>query len=287
MIKFSKFNILKDYLFIMIGCFFVALALSVFFEPNSIVTGGAMGVSVIVASFSAKYFNFSIPMWLTNFIVNIPLFLIAFKVSGLKTVRRTLFATLFLSFSLLLTEFIPNIPTDFVISVVFGSVLTGLGLGLVFKSNCTTGGSDMAASLIHNRLRHISVAKIMFILDAFIITAGFFEFDVTTTFYSIISVYLIAKIVDTVLEGLDFAKGAFIVSDKSEEIADEITKTLSRGATFLHGTGAYSGKRKNVILCAVSKKEVIRLKDIVAKIDSDAFVMVADIKEVLGYGFKE
>lgn len=287
MTKIDKYSFLRDYAFIIIGCFFMASALSIFLEPHNIVIGGVTGLAVIVASISERLFGFAIPLWFTNLVINIPLFLIGFKVYGFRFLKRTLFSTLFLSFALFITDFIPPIDSDLTIAVLFGGALTGFGLGLIFRSKATTGGSDMAGSLLNKYFRHISVAKLMLIIDVIIITAGFFEFGTTPTLYAIVCVFIISKVVDAVLEGLDFAKAAFIISNKNDKIAEAISDRLGRGITFLYGEGAYTKEKKNIILCAVSKKEVHVLKDIAKQIDSSAFIMVADIREILGEGFKE
>lgn len=282
-----KNSIFIDYIFIVIGCTLMGIALNSFLEPKELVIGGATGIAVIVSHVSKQFFNFEIPMWLTNIVINIPLFIIAVKTFGIKFIKRTLFSTLFLSFALVYTSYIPYIEIDYLLASVFGGVLTGAGLGLIFKAFATTGGSDLAATIIHKYQRQYSVAKIMFVLDVIIISMGFFVFGINATMYAIIAVFIISKVIDAVLEGLDFAKAVFIISRKSNEIADVIFKELDRGVTSLYGKGMYSGEDTNVLLCVVGKKEISKLKDLVEIVDTSAFMVIADVREVLGEGFSD
>lgn len=279
-------NTLFEYGFIVLGVTIMAVAINIFLDPNNLVIGGVTGLAIIIRDLSERFIGYSIPLWLTNIILNIPLFLIGMKTLGIKFLKRTVFATMFLSLALIYTKWIPIFESDLTIASIFGGLLSGAGLGLIFRSSATTGGSDLAASIIHKYNRHISVARIMLIIDVIIIIAGFFVFGSLATMYAIIAVFIISKVVDAMLEGLSFAKAAFIISDKSDEIADSIIKNLDRGATSLFGKGMYTGIQRNVILCVVSKKEILKLKVITAKIDLNAFVIVADVREVLGEGFQ-
>lgn len=279
-------NTLFEYGFIVLGVTIMAVAINIFLDPNNLVIGGVTGLAIIIRDLSERFIGYSIPLWLTNIILNIPLFLIGMKTLGIKFLKRTVFATMFLSLALIYTKWIPIFESDLTIASIFGGLLSGAGLGLIFRSSATTGGSDLAASIIHKYNRHISVARIMLIIDVIIIIAGFFVFGSLATMYAIIAVFIISKVVDAMLEGLSFAKAAFIISDKSDQIADSIIKNLDRGATSLFGKGMYTGIQRNVILCVVSKKEILKLKVITAKIDLNAFVIVADVREVLGEGFQ-
>lgn len=264
----------------------MALALSLFLEPNSIVTGGVTGLAIVIEHLSEITFGKRIPLWLTNIVLNIPLFLITIKVFGMKFLKRTLFATIFLSVSLYFTEFIPPIDVDNTLACVFGGAICGVGLGFIFRGNATTGGTDLAASIIHKYVKYFSVPKIMFFIDIIIVIAGFFVFGSIATMYAIISIYIISKVIDAILEGLSFAKAAFIISEKYEEITNEILSKLDRGATAIYGKGMYTKKELNILLCVVSQKEIFKLKEITSDIDPNAFVIVADVREALGEGFK-
>lgn len=278
-------NKILNFCFIFIGTLFMAVALNVFFEPNNIVIGGATGVAVIIKHLTAGIFDGGISLGVSNLIINVPLFFIAIKIFGRRFIGKTLFATLMLSLNLELTAWLPAFFGDFIIISVFGGVLTGLGLAFIFRAGATTGGSDMAASLIQYKFKHFTVAGVMFAIDVVIICFGYFIFGLSATMYAVISVFITSKVIDAVLEGLAFAKAAFIISEKSDEICDVIFRELDRGVTSLYAKGMFSGKEKNVLLCVVSNKEVFKIKEIAKEIDESAFVMVTDVREVLGEGF--
>lgn len=274
-----------EYAIIIVGTSFLAMAINIFFDPLELVTGGVTGLSIVIKELSSKFFDGGIPLWILNISINIPLFIIAIIIKGKNFGGRSLFATLYLSFALYYTQWLPMITTDILLGSVFGGVLAGLGLGLVFSAYSTTGGTDLAASIIQHYIKHVSVAKIMFILDGIIIAFGFFVFGPEKAMYAIVSVYISVKVIDAILDGLHFSKAAFIISDYHEEISKNIFSKLERGVTGLYGEGLYSKKSKEVLMCVVSKKQIVKLKDIVREIDDDAFIIVADVREVLGEGF--
>lgn len=279
-------NAVMDYIFVFIGTLLMAVALNVFFDPNNIVIGGATGIAVIVKHLSQRYLGFAFPLGITNFVINIPLFTISIKVFGLKKIRKSFLATVLLSLNLIFTQFLPVFEGDLVLVTVFGGALTGMGLALIFRSGATTGGSDMAASLLQRYFKHYTVANIMFVLDVVIIVGGYFVFGSVATMYAVITVFIVTKVIDAFLEGLSFAKAAFIISDYFDEISKAVIDELDRGVTSLYGRGMFSRSDKNVLLCVVSRKEVLRLKEIAKSIDENAFIMVADVREVLGEGFR-
>ena len=178
-------------------------------------------------------------------------------------------------------------PDDIFLASVFGGVISGLGIGLVLMANATTGGTDTMAAIIQHFIRHYSIAQIMQVLDGVIVLAGAWVFGINRALYAIICIYLVSKVSDGILEGLKFSKLAYIISEHYEEIAKQIMKELDRGATGLDAVGMYSGEKKEVLFCVVSKKEIVKVKDIVRRIDADAFMKVSDVREVFGEGFIE
>ncbi len=261
----------------------MASAISLFYAPNDMVTGGFSGIAIIIEKVTSGL----IPIWLTNVVLNVPLFLVGFKIIGKKFLMKTLFATLFFSVALYFLDFVPRFETDLTLAAVFGGTLSGIGLGLVFKSKATTGGTDLLASLLNKFLKHVSVSKILFAIDSCIIVLGFFVFGPTKAMYAIIAVFVATKVIDFVLEGLSFAKAVFVISAKTPEISKFILADLNRGVTSLSGKGMYTNTEKDVLLCVVSSKEVFNLKEFIKNIDESAFVIVADVREVLGEGFKK
>lgn len=284
---FKKHKGLLDYAAIVCGDLLLAFAITAFWEPNQLVTGGVSGIAIIVAVYSQRA-GFTIPLWITNLLLNIPLFLLGLKTMSRDFLIKTAFATFFLSVALYVTALLPPLDLDMTLAAVFGGVFSGLGLGLVFRVMATTGGTDLAASILQRHVfSHFSVARILFALDSFIIAAGLLAFGPSNTLYAIVGVFVSSKVTDAILEGLSFAKAAFIISDCAEPIAVEIMTRLSRGITGLKGQGMFTKQDKNVLLCVVSAKELVKVKAIVHALDRDAFVVVADVREVLGLGFKQ
>jgi uncharacterized membrane-anchored protein YitT (DUF2179 family) len=176
---------------------------------------------------------------------------------------------------------------DYILASIFGGVIGGIGIGLVFLAHATTGGTDMVAALIQHYHKHYSVAQIMQIVDAIVVLAGAYVFGLSKALYAIISIFVISQVSDGIIEGLNFSKLAYIITDKEDEIADAIMTTIDRGATGINARGMYSSSEKKLLLCVVSKKEMVQVKEIVTKIDHSAFVIVSDVREVLGEGFIE
>lgn len=276
-----------DYILIIFGTTLLAFAINVFFEPLEMITGGITGIAIIVKQKTQDLVVGGIPLWLTNLVINIPLFITALIIKGKDFGVRTLFATIYLSFALFYTQWLPEVTSDFMLGSVFGGVIAGVGLGMVFSAFATTGGSDLGATIIQHFHKHISVANILLALDGLVICLGFFVFGAEKSMYAIVSVYITAKVIDAILEGLKFAKAAFIISNKEEIIAKTLLSRLDRGITGLHGQGMYTKASREVLLCVVSKKEIVTLKEIVKECDHNAFVIVADVREVLGEGFIE
>lgn len=198
---------------------------------------------------------------------------------------KTIVTTVFFSAALQAGSILPSYSGDFMLIAIYGGLIDGLGIGFILRGMASTGGVDLLASLIHSKAKHIPLSKIIFAIDVIIIVFGVFVFGAERTMYGIISIFISSKFVSLVLEGLSFSKVAFIISEKNEEISDEIMKVIERGVTSLNGKGMYTGSEKNVLLCVFSQKEIKAVKDIVLKHDPDAFLIVSDVKEVLGEGF--
>ncbi len=282
-----KRNAIWDYIRIIIGTTLLALSITIFFDPLGMVLGGVTGIAIIIKSLTEGLVKGGIPIWISNLVINIPLFLVAVLVKGKSFGRKSVFATFYLSFALYFTQGIPLHTNDIILGSIFGGVLAGIGLGLVFSALSTTGGTDLAASIIQHFIKYISIAKIMMILDGTIILSGLFVFGAEKTMYAILSVYISVKVIDALLEGIYFAKAAFIITDHEAEISKELLIKLERGLTGLNGEGMYTGTPKKVLLCVVSQRQIVQLKEIVRQIDPNAFVIVADVREVLGEGFIE
>ena len=273
-------NILKDACFLTVGCLIMAYSVIAFWSPHNIVTGGVSGLGIIIE------YTWDIPIWLTNIVLNIPLFLLGFKTMGRGFFIKSAITMAMFTASLYAVEFLPLIEADRLISTIFGGVLAGVGMGFVFKAMSSTGGTTLAASIIKQVFaKHWSIGKILFFIEGLIILTGVFVFGPVMAMYAIVAIFVCTKVTDAILEGMSFAKAVFIISDHTEEIAAQIIEKMDRGATELSGRGMYTKNAKNVLLCVVSAKELVNLKVLVHSQDPQAFVIVADIKEVLGEGF--
>ncbi|MCL2616732.1 MAG: YitT family protein [Defluviitaleaceae bacterium] len=277
----------NEYIVITLGVFLFAISVALFFNPHSLVTGGVSGLSVIVYELSQRWWGFAVPLWQTNLVLNVPILAVSVKVFGIRTLAKTVYAMFALTGALYLADFLPEFMVeDLLLVAVFGGILMGIGISFVFRCMATTGGTAALASLINQRVRYLSIAKIMFVLDSVIVMVGLVTFDIYRTLYAIIAIFVATKVIDTVIEGLHFAKAVFIISEKTDAVANGIMHKLQRGVTGLNGQGMYSREAKNVLLCIVSNKQIVELKDIVHNEDEQAFVIVADVREVLGEGFK-
>ena len=272
-----------DAILMVVGTGLMALAIQCIYDPVGLVTGGFTGVAII-----AKYVTKgAVPLWLTNLVLNVPLFLLAALIKGKKFVARTAVATVLLSAWLYVIPLWNLAEGDYVLSAIFGGVICGVGMGMVLLARATTGGTDMLAALIQHKLRHYTIMQIICVIDGIIVAVGIYSFGVKAALYAIVAIYVTSKVSDTLMEGMKYSKAVFIFSDRYKEISDAIMTQMDRGVTGLDAVGMYSGDEKCMLYCVVSKKEIVVLKEIILKIDNNAFVIVTDAREVVGEGFLE
>ncbi len=276
-----------EYLLIIAGAGLMALAINSVFDASGLVTGGFSGVAIIVKAWTEGLVKGGIPLWVTNFVLNIPLLLVGAKIRGFEFVKRAVVGEAALSAWLALQPVWNLAGDDLLLAAVYGGVIQGVGIGLVFLGRGTTGGTDMMAALIQKYLRHYSIAQIMQFVDGVVVLVGMYVFGIYRALYAIIAVYLVTKVSDGIIEGLKFSKAAYIVTNKPREISDMVMQDLGRGVTGIFARGMYSEKEKLMLFCVVSKKEIVYLKERVDEIDPDAFVIVTDAREVHGEGFIE
>ena len=285
--KSVKRSTARDYLLITLGTALVAFAVASIYDPVGLVTGGFSGLSIIVKRLTEPVIPGGIPLGVTNLVLNIPFFLIAIRLKGLRYIVKTLFATMMLSAWLSVLPVIPLAQGDLLLSALYGGVFMGTGLGMVFVAQATTGGTDLIAAIIQHFWKHYSIADIMQVLDALIVIAGASIFGIQMALYAIIAIYLVSKVSDGLIEGLKFSKAAFIITEKPKELSAVLMKELDRGVTGISARGMYSGDKKNMLFCVVARKEIVRLKEVTLELDPGAFVIVTDAREVLGEGFIE
>ncbi|MBE3571062.1 MAG: YitT family protein [Bacillales bacterium] len=273
---------IKNILFICIGAAIYAFGLVHFNMENNLAEGGFTGITLLL------YNLFGIDPSYTNLLLNIPVFIIGWKLLGSKTFRYTIIGTLSLSIFLwIFQRFQLNIPLhhDLLLAALFAGVFIGIGLGIIFRFGGTTGGVDIIARLV-NKYTHISMGKTMFIFDACVITASLLTYiNYREAMYTLVAVFVSARVVDFMQEGAYTARGAFIISEKNEEIAHKILKEMDRGVTVFKGHGFFTKKDRNVLYCVVAKNEIVRLRNMITSIDPHAFVSVMEVHEVLGEGF--
>jgi uncharacterized membrane-anchored protein YitT (DUF2179 family) len=284
----------KDYLFILVGSFILAAGFVYFVSPHKIVPGGVYGIAIVVHYLTEGVFSFwpeGIPIGLFGLILNIPLTIAGIKILGprfgVKTVIGFVLTSVFMDG---ITYFRPNgnIPLvdDVLLSSVFGGVLIGFGLGLIFKSRATSGGSDIIAMIIAKYTK-LQLGKLMIYVDSVIVLLALFAFqDWHIPLYSWVVIYISGRAIDMTLEGADYNKALLIISNKHAEIKHKLLHDLERGGTYLSGEGMYTGEEKRIIYTVVSRREVAILEEYISKIDPDAFITIMDAKEILGEGFQ-
>lgn len=280
--KNSKLNF-EDIFVLLIGCFLMSISINMFFDPHDIAPGGLTGLSILASTLTG------IPIWLLNISVDIPLFLFAYRILSKKDSLKTVLGIIFLTTSLKITESFSNIhiTDDVLLSAISGAIIMGISLGLIFRINGSTGGTDLIGLLANKFMPNLSVPMLMGCADAIVvILSGIVSKNIEIALYSAIALYIIVKVSDIMVEGINTSTSFTIISDKYKEIGQVITDELERGATILKGEGFYTNKEKNVLLVVVSKKEVVTLKKLVKSIDENAFIIITDIFEALGEGFK-
>ena len=291
-------KIFFDYSFIVVGTFILAFAIAVFLNKVELSTGGVSGIATVLNNLPIK-----IPLWATTLSINVVLFVFGFKMLPKSSILKTVVGIALFSGFLAITEalantvlkgFIDKLASDIWVCSIFGGVLVGVGVGLVVLRDASTGGSDFAALMLHKIMPHISVGTFIMIIDTSIIilsgiVLGFngAENSFMIIFYSIVSLFISNKITDLILVGGDRGRSVYIVTKKSEEIAQRVMNELERGVTAIHSRGCYEGYEGEMLMCIVRTKEVPKILAIVREVDPSAFTVISEVKEVRGLGFKE
>lgn len=277
-------SVLWEYFLMTLGTFLMAIALVSFLEPYIIAPGGVTGLAIIIKKIAG------VPMDVTNLVINVPLFIMGLIMLGKKFGFNTAYATVMLSVFIRIAIMYVDVDAfyleDTLLAAIYGGVIMGIGIGLVFRTGGTTGGTDLAGAILHKYFPHISIAKLMMVLDFIIVVgSGIVNQRLETALYSIIALFILVRVADLIVEGLNYAKEFIIISEKHEEIGYAIIHKMDRSATVLKSKGLFSGEEKNVLMCIVSRAEVALLKKTVEEIDPFAFVTVSTVYEVLGEGF--
>lgn len=266
---------------IIVGCIVFALGFNLFLDPNDLNAGGLSGLAMILA----QWLGFGSVGMLTA-LMNLPLFAIGGLRIGKKFFVGSLVGMVTLSAALDLLKSIPVPETDPLLAALYGGVLCGLGLGLVFITGASTGGSDIIVRLLKKKWQNVPIGTINICFDLTVAAlTGLVFWDISSALYSGVAIFVTGQIIDAVVYRFDYSKVALIISREHEAIAREIGLQLNRGATFLHGEGTYSHLNTKVILTAVKKQQLAELKRLVVEIDPDAFIIVQEAHQVLGDGF--
>ena len=254
------------------------------YGPNHIAFGGITGVAQII-----NHIFPAVPVGVMAIVMNIPLFLLGWKLIGGRLLVSSLYA-MFLSsiFIDILTPLYDWQPMDPLLACIFGGLTLGLSLGLVFQQGATTGGTDLIARLLKLKLAWLPMGRLLLGIDLAVIVVAAVAFrTLYAALYGLVALYVSTIVMDGVLYGMDTAKVAYIISDKNKEICDTIVRDLDRGVTILHGQGAYTGADKDVLMCAFKQREIAAIRAAVKEIDPAAFLIVCNAHEVLGEGFRD
>lgn len=272
---------IKNIIFILFGAAIFAFGIVHFNMQNNLAEGGFTGITLLL------YFLFGIDPSYTNLALNIPLFFIGWKLLGRHTFLYTMIGTVAVSLFLwIFQRYTIHMPLkhDMTLAALFAGVFIGVGLGIIFRYGGTTGGVDIIARLVY-KYKGISMGKTMFTFDAVVITLSLLYLSYREAMYTLVAVFIAARVIDFMQEGGYAAKGAMIISEKSEEIANKILTEMDRGVTVLKGRGSYTKRDRDVLYCIVAKNELPRLKSVIISVDPHAFVAVTDVHDVLGEGF--
>jgi len=273
-----------SYCLIIIGSFILASGFVLFITPYKIVPGGVYGISIVL------HYLFGTPVGMMALAFDIPLTILGMKILGPRFGFKTILGfSLTAVFNDTLTWFWgaePLVKGDALLSSVFGGVLLGLGIGLIFKAKATSGGTDIIAMIL-NKYTKIPLGQLMIYVDSLIVLFGLIVFrDWKIPLYSWIVIFITGKVIDIILEGMSYEKSLFIISEKHEEIRDKIINNLNRGGTYIDGKGMFNLADRKVIFTVVSRRELAMLEEYIFNIDPKAFLTVLDAREILGEGFK-
>lgn len=284
--KKIRFKLLiKKYSFeiflIMLGAMIMSIATSLFLLPNQLSSGGFSGIATIT------YYLFNWKMGTIILLLNIPFFILAFIRIGKEFVFKSIVGTIFLSLFIDFFDKFSPLTNDRFLACIYGGILIGLGTSLILRASGSTGGSDLVSYIVKSFKPGLSTSNLIVIFDAIVIALNVICFKkLEVGLYSAISIYLMGKVIDIVFEGVGFSKMIFIISEKYEKISKEIGKKVFRGTTGIYSKGMYTNEEKMMLMCVASRREIIEIRQIAKKIDFRAFVIITNVREVYGKGFK-
>lgn len=283
MIKKSK-GIIIEALGLIIGCLSMSIGINMFLSPHTIAPGGLSGLSVVISKLTG------LSVSTIMLIMGIPLIICSVKILGKKDAIKTLIGMVTLSFLLEVTSPLANISAtqDTLLSAISGAILLGAGIGIVFSVDGSTGGTDLIALMVNRVFPSIPLSKCLTFIDGMVVvSAGIANRNIETGLYSAIALYIIVKMIDAIISGFDYSKAFMIITEDRDELKEAIVNDIKRGVTILDGKGGYTNNDKSILLVVVNnKKQEVSLKKLIKKVDPSAFIIVSDVHEVLGEGFK-
>ena len=275
----STNHTISEYIYVLLGAFIVALAFNGFLFPNQIASGGVSGISTIL------YGLFGWNAGLVQYAFNIPLFIAGVLTLGKKFGIKSLVGTLALPLFVILTEDLAPLTSNPLLGSLFGGIVVGLGIGIVFKGNASTGGTDLLAQII-TKYTGLSLGTSVLLIDGFVVLSAAIVFDVEKGLYALIALFVTTKTIDIVQLGFSQSKMVYIITEKPEEMRQAIYSEINRGVTKMPAFGGYTGEQRIMLMVVVYQTEFTKLKQVIKIVDPAAFVIVSDAYEVLGEGFK-
>lgn len=280
--KYTKLII--EFIGLILGCIFIAVGLNMFFKPYTIAPGGLSGLSVVISKLTG------LSVSTIMLVIGVPLLLFSIKILGKKDAIKTFIGMILLSFIIKITEPLASIQVtnDILLSAISGGILLGIGLGIVFSVDGSTGGTDLIALMLNRIFPNMSVSKCLTIIDGMVVlSAGIANGNLETGLYSAIALYIIVKVIDAIISGFDYSKAFMIITTQPEKLRCAIVNDIKRGVTLLDAKGGYTNEEKNILLVVVNKKQQeVQLKKLIKNEDPNAFIIVSEAHEVLGEGFK-
>lgn len=272
---------LKNLIMIIFGCLIMAIGTSMFLLPNKLSTGGVTGIATIV------YYLFKIPVGTFSLILNIPILIFTFLRLGKTLLINSVIGSVVYSIFMDLLDKLPAFTNDGLLASIYGGVLLGIGTGIVLNAKATTGGTELVSNLIQTYNLNYRTSTLIMIIDSSIVLLNVIVFkEIEIGLYSAISIIIMGKVIDIIVEGTNFSKLIFIISEKNDKISREIGENIKRGSTGLYGKGMFEDKDRLVLMCAAGRGDVLKIKHIVHSNDKNAFIIIANAREVLGKGFK-
>lgn len=274
-------NICK-FILMILGCLIASFGTACFLLPNKLSSGGFSGIATVL------YYFFEINMSTTIILLNIPIILLAYKKIGKIFIIKTIFSTFL--YSIFLDIFSATgirFTEDILLACIYGGIIIGFGLAIVYKTNSSTGGTDLIAHIAQKYNKTLKISEVIVGFDTIIVFINLILFkNIEIGLYSFISIFLIGKMTDIIFEGINFSKMIYIISDKNDEIRDKVINESNKGLTEIYAKGGYIGNNKKIIMCVTKRNHIMKIKELAHEIDKEAFIIITDVREVYGLGFK-